>query len=360
MLTPDWMLTFLKAFSLLFSCNIICSTNTIREIHQHSNGGKKKSHDDHHGKILISISHKQTLLEAQRYYPNSALYLYFAGRISRIALDLSLSTQSFLYAADMTKKDWAEVPVANACSYEMALNHMITGNWEQAASSFEILCKLKYWSAAFCKYMEGACLEMIPGKRSEAILAFAQVPSLVVKKLGGRMGDMDSYALHKVQAFQQRGYQDMDYYAPALEFLCIWNLFPYMNAQSLEQCHRVVNRALECIQIQEQEEYDIRSQELAPETPPPDHFDQRAVLLLIKASIQNATGISSAENTILLNWIVDHKDNFASDTWVVPYALWEAGVAAWNVSNGNRSRYLWEMALDFSKYDFEYRLAVVS
>lgn len=205
----------------------------------------------------------------------------------------------------------------------MALNHMITGNWEQAASSFETLCKLKYWSAAFCKYMEGACLEMIPGKRSEAILAFAQVPSLVVKKLGGRMGDMDSYALHKVQAFQQRGYQDMDYYAPALEFLCIWNLFPYMNAQSLEQCHRVVNRALECIQIQEQEEYDIRSQELAPETPPPDHFDQRAVLLLIKASIQNATGISSAENTILLNWIVDHKDNFASDTWVVPYALWE-------------------------------------
>lgn len=141
MLTPDWMLTFLKAFSLLFSCNIICSTNTIREIHQHSNGGKKKSHDDHHGKILISISHKQTLLEAQRYYPNSALYLYFAGRISRIALDLSLSTQSFLYAADMTKKDWAEVPVANACSYEMALNHMITGNWEQAASA------LKYYAS---------------------------------------------------------------------------------------------------------------------------------------------------------------------------------------------------------------------
>ncbi|KAI9318047.1 hypothetical protein BX666DRAFT_1934279 [Dichotomocladium elegans] len=298
----------------------------------------------------------ETLLEAQQDYPNSAVYLFLAGRISRLGLDLPLSTRSFLYAADMTRNDWAEAPVSNACQYEIVLNHMITGNWEHAASSFESLCDQKYWSSAFCKYMQGACLEML-GKRPEAILAFAQVPSLVVKKMGDRMGEMDSYALRKVQAFQTSGYQDMDYYVPALEFMCIWNLFHYMDRLQLEQCHRAVNKALEAIQIEEQEQYDLRCQELAPESPPPDHFDQRATLLLIKSSIQNVAGLSE-ENTILLNWIVDHKECFVSDSWVVPFALWEAGVTAWQIDNKNRSRYLWEMALGHSKYDFEYRLAV--
>ncbi|KAI9494554.1 hypothetical protein BDB00DRAFT_882781 [Zychaea mexicana] len=301
----------------------------------------------------------ETLLEAQRYYPNSALYLFFAGRISRLALDLSLSTQSYLYAAEMTKNDWAETAVANACRYEIAVNHMITGNWNEAASSFEQLHKEKYWSPAFCKYMQGSCLEMA-GNRSAAILAYAEVPRLVVKKLGGRMSDIDAYALRKVQLFQSSGYQELDLHVPILEFMCIWNLFHFMDKPRLDYCLRSVNKALETIQIQEQEEYDKRSQELAPETSPPDHFDKRATLLLVKAALQNVKGNDPAENTIILNWIIDHKDNLATESWVVPYALWEAGVACWNVNNRNRSRHVWEMALEFSSYDFEYRLAVVS
>ncbi|KAI9269287.1 hypothetical protein BDA99DRAFT_546339 [Phascolomyces articulosus] len=299
----------------------------------------------------------ETLLEAQRYYPNSALYLFFAGRTSRLALDLSLSTQSYLYAAEMTKNDWAEVAVASACRYEIAINHMITGNWEQAASSFEHLHNEKYWSPAFCKYMQGSCLEMT-GNRSAAILAYAEVPSLVVKKLGGRMSDIDAYALRKVTLFQSSGYQDLDFYTPALEFMCIWNLFHFMDKAGLDYCLKVVNTALESIQIQEQEEYDKRSQELAPETSLPDHFDKRATLLLMKASLQNAKQVEAAENTIMLNWIIDHKENLDAETWVVPFALWEAGVACWHVNNRDRSRHVWEMALEFSTYDFEYRLAV--
>ncbi|KAI7850810.1 hypothetical protein BDC45DRAFT_233656 [Circinella umbellata] len=299
----------------------------------------------------------ETLLEAQRYYPNSALYLFFAGRTSRLGLDLSLSTQSYLYAAEMTKNDWAEVAVANSCRYEIAINHMITGNWEQAASSFEHLHSEKYWSSAFCKYMQGSCLEMT-GNRSAAILAYAEVPGLVVKKLGGRMSDIDAYALRKVTLYQSSGYQDLDFYTPVMEFMCIWNLFHFMDKNVLDYCLNVVSKALETIQIQEQEEYDQRSQELAPETNPPDYFDKRATLLLIKASLQNAKQIETTENTIMLNWIIDHKENFATESWVVPYALWEAGVACWHADNRDRSIHVWEMALESSSYDFEYRLAV--
>lgn len=262
----------------------------------------------------------ETLLEAQRSHPNSALYLFFAGRISRLGLDLSLSTQSYLYAIDMTRKDWAEVAVANACCYEIALNHMMTCNWSQAAHAFEQLCTQKYWSAAFCKYMQGACLEMA-SQRTEAILAFAEVPGLVIKKLGGRMADIESYALRKVHTFQASGYQDLDFYAPALEFMALWNLLHYMSPAALQTCMDAVNDALGAVETREKEEYELRSQELAPETPPPDHFDKRAALLFVKAAVQNAAG-RFGENTVILNWVLDHKETYSVDTWVVPYTLW--------------------------------------
>ncbi|KAG0168713.1 Tetratricopeptide repeat protein 39B [Apophysomyces sp. BC1034] len=298
----------------------------------------------------------EALLEAQSQYPNSALYLFFAGHIARLGLDLPLSTQSYLYAAEISRGEWAEVAVTNSCRYEIAINHMVTGNWAQAASVFDQLCEQGYWSAAFCKYAQGACLEMID-ERTEAILAFAEVPGLVVKKLGGRMSDIDGYVLRKVQTFQDSGYQDLDMYVPILEFMCIWNLFHVMDHKLLEELKQRVEKGLETIQAREKHAYEARMRELAPETSLPDYFDERAILLLTKASIQNVIGQAN-ETALHLNWIIDHKDQFAVDPWVVPYALWEAGVSSWKLDQKNRSRHIWEKALNYSKYHFEHRLAV--
>ncbi|KAF7721737.1 Tetratricopeptide repeat protein 39C [Apophysomyces ossiformis] len=298
----------------------------------------------------------EALLEAQSQHPNSALYLFFAGHIARLRFDLPLSTQSYLYAAEISKSEWAELAVTNACRYEIAINHMITGNWVQAASTFEELGEKKYWSAAFCKYAQGACLEMA-GERTEAILAFAEVPGLVVKKLGGRMSDIDGYVLRKVETFQDSGYQDLDMYVPILEFMAIWNLFHMMDHDLLKQLKQRVQKGLETIESREKYALETRKHELAPETALPDYFDERAILLFTKASIQNVIG-QAGETALHINWILDHKDQFAVDPWVVPYALWEAGVSAWKLDQKNRSRHIWEMALEYSKYHFEHRLAV--
>ncbi|KAI8328019.1 hypothetical protein BC941DRAFT_445822 [Chlamydoabsidia padenii] len=299
----------------------------------------------------------ETLLEAQKYYPNSAFYLFFAGHISRLASDLALSTQSYLYATDICKNEWAEVAVSNSCRFEIATNHMITGNWEQAAKEFAFLTEQNYWSPAFCKYAQGACLEMM-GRRTEAILAFADVASLVVvHKLKSRMTDIDVYVQRKVLAFQHSGYQDLDFYLPALEFMCIWNQFSFISRDLLQRHLATVENALTALQAREDEEHRIRMQEIAPDAPLPDHYDQRAVLMLMRASIQNDLGDHN-NITIHLNWIIDHKQNITQDAWAVPYALWEAGVSCWFLDRRQRSRHLWDMALGYSKYDFEHRLAV--
>lgn len=276
--------------------------------------------------------------------------------MARNALDLPLSTQSFLYAAEISRGEWAEVAVTNSCRFEMAINHMITGNWSHAATTFDYLCEQQYWSAAFCKYAQGACYEMM-GERTEAVLIFAEVPDLVVKKLGGRLSDIDSYVLRKVNMFQKSGYQNLNFFAPILEYMCIWNLFPFVAPNLLKIALKRVELGLTSIQQCEQMEQEQRMLEIAPDAPLPDYYDERASLLVIKSSILNVLGIPD-ETTLDVNWVLDHKEFITQDTWTVPYALWEAGISCWTLGIKNKSRQVWEMALDHGKHDFEHRLAV--
>lgn len=297
----------------------------------------------------------ETLLDAQRTYPNSAFFLYFAGRTSRLARNLTLSTQSFTYAIEISKNEWAEIEVLHACSYEIGFNHMMEHNWEEAAKVFDMLYKERYWSPAIFRYLTGACLDMM-GLRTEAILAFAEVPQLVGSKTHST-SLMEKYLMRKVTAFQACGYQDMDMSLCALEYLCLFTGFDFMGSELLEESLSRVDHALNQIMEAEKTEFGIRTRELLPETPPPSYFDQRGALLLIKSSLFNAMG-RFKDSIIHLNWIIDHKDQIEIDKWIVPFAFWEAGVTAWGMDNKVRSRAFWESALKFSKYDFEYRLAL--
>jgi hypothetical protein len=265
----------------------------------------------------------ETLLDAQRVYPNSAIYLYFAGRTSRLARNLTLSTQSFLYAIETSKNEWAEVEVLHVCSYEMGFNYMMQNNWQDAAAIFDLLFKEKYWSQVIFKYLTGACLDMM-GHRTNAILAFAEIPYLVKQSKNTNninISGIEQYILRKVKLFQSSGYQDMDMTMCALEYLYLFNAFEFMNAIQLEQNLALTDYALSRILDAEKLEYSIRTRELLPETPPPQYDDQRGALLLIKASILNAMG-RYQESIIHLNWIMDRKDKMKADKWIIPYTFW--------------------------------------
>ncbi|KAI8336822.1 hypothetical protein BC941DRAFT_354020 [Chlamydoabsidia padenii] len=296
----------------------------------------------------------ETLLDAQRTYPNSAFFLYFAGRTSRLARNLTLSTQSFMYGIEISKNEWAEVEVLHICSYEIGFNYMMQHEWEEAAKIFEMLYKERYWSPAIFRYLQGACLDMI-GQRTEAILAFAEVPDLVGSK-SSSTAMMENYVVRKVKTLQASGYQDMDMTVCALEYLCLYNAFDFMDQDQLQKCLDAVDLAQAHIVEAEKIEFGIRAKELLPDTPAPQYYDQRGAVLLIKSSIQNAMGCYR-DSIIHLNWIIDHKDNIKIDRWIVPFAYWEAGVVTWGMGNKKRSNTFWETALKYSKYDFEYRLA---
>ncbi|KAI9482919.1 MAG: hypothetical protein EXX96DRAFT_518850 [Benjaminiella poitrasii] len=301
----------------------------------------------------------ETLLDAQRNYPNSSIFLYFAGRTSRIARNLDLSTQSFEYAIETSKNEWAEVDMLHLCSYELGFNHMMKGNWEEAAKIFNTLCEEGYWSPVVMKYLTGACLDMM-GQTTDAILAFAEIPILYNKKINKNKthaSDLEHYITRKVEFFQTSGYQDMDMTMCALEYLYLFNAYEFMNSVQLEQNLGLVDYVLSKILETEKLEYSIRARELMPETPPPEYHEQRGVLLLIKSAILNAMG-RFQESVVHLNWIIDHKEKISEDKWIIPYTFWEVGMTSWNLNQKARGRLFWETALGYTSYDFEYRLAM--
>lgn len=260
----------------------------------------------------------ECLLDAQSNHPNSCFFLFFAARIARVARNLPLSTQSMTFASESSRGEWAEVAMKQMSDYEIGFNLALQLDFQGAASYFDQLSREKYWSPAFSKYFVGACHEMM-GQRTEAILSFAEVPELAKEE--SRKTYIDAYVLKKVAFFQKSGYQDMDFSLPGLEILLVLNAFEYMEKESLEKCLEMVQRTLEVIYEREKLEYNIRLRELVPMTNPPDYYDQRAVLLLTKASILNSLG--RFEETIAhLNWVLDHKDCIKEETWVVPFTYW--------------------------------------
>ncbi|ORZ12337.1 hypothetical protein BCR42DRAFT_331778 [Absidia repens] len=294
----------------------------------------------------------ECLLDAQQSYPNSAFFLYFAGRVSRLAKNLSLSTQSFMYAYEVSQGAWAETTIGTLATFEIAFNCAMALDW---ASTSERLSELqdKHHSPAFVKYFYGACMEMM-GNRTEAILAFAEAPKLMDKK---KKSQMEQYVTRRVDFFEQSGYQDMDFSLPALEILAMWNCFPTMSEQALEKCLVMIDTTLESIYEREKQEYEIRVVELAPNAPVPDYYDQRGTLLVMKSSILNSLN-RNKDAIVHLNWVIDNREHIKCSKWIVPFAYWESGITLWTLEDFKRARALWEQALSFSGYDFEYRLAI--
>ncbi|KAI8343266.1 hypothetical protein BC941DRAFT_448087 [Chlamydoabsidia padenii] len=305
------------------------------------------------------------LSDAQHQHPRSSYFLFFAARFARCAHNLALSSQTFHFSAGGDDGNDQAMLLRPLSEHEQGMNEALQLNWEACCSIFDDLGRQGYWSPAFSKYMVGACYEMM-GRRTDAILAFAQVHLLIMQHYKKTATDgqttqsilhVDTYLQKKVQRYQQGGYQDMDLHLPALEILLVWNMFEWMEKDGLEQCLERVQHTLDLVYERERMEYGVRQKTLIPTTAPPNYHDQRAVLLLIQAAILNALR-QSQQAVAHLNWILDHQRHFKHDPWLVPFTYWESGVTCWHLGQYAKSRRLWQQALAYTDYAFGYRMTL--
>ncbi|KAG0311746.1 Tetratricopeptide repeat protein 39C [Dissophora globulifera] len=293
------------------------------------------------GETNIPIADK-ILKEALQDYKESAFFLYFQGRNSRLKGEIKESTAAFELASSKATVEWGS-ELQRLCDYELGLNCAISLEWSGAAMYFERLAKENYWSKVFFLYFKAASLEA-SGNKAEAVTIYQSIPGLVSRKFGGRTILVEQYVTRKVKLFEQTGFEDTN--LPTLEILLIWNAFASMTPESL---------TTSLAQVDPQISKNRGNTSL----------DSLAVLKTIKGAILHQLG-RHKEGAECLNWVIDlPAGKITEEKWVVPFACWEAGVGCW-IEDKNlpgdkrwaRAKAFWDKATGFSGYEFEFRLSI--
>jgi hypothetical protein len=277
----------------------------------------------------------ECLVAAQKSHPKSCFFLYYAARISRVARNVGLSTQSFTMATTSTRKAaWAEVAMKHTVAYEVGLNHAMQLDWDTSAAYFEQLCCARDWSPAFCQYFVGACREML-GQRQEAKDAFDEVPVLSHQQ-HHRKSLLDNYVQCKVEQYQNYDYRDLDSSLPGLELLLLLNGFAAMEDTYLKRCLEMVQETCQLIKIggmvcddDSSDDDDTTSASDYGSNNSKDNNSMMArygTLLLVKCAVLNA--LSRHDACIPdLDWLMAKKHQLESEEWLLPFVYWG------NVSN---------------------------
>ncbi|KAF9322551.1 tetratricopeptide repeat domain 39A [Linnemannia elongata] len=293
------------------------------------------------GETNIPVADK-ILKDALRDYRESAFFLYFEGRNSRLKGNIKESTDAFELASSKATIEWGS-ELQRLCDYELGLNCAISLQWTDAIVYFERLARENYWSKAFFLYFKAASLEAA-GHKKDALAIYQSIPGLVNRKFGGRTILVEQYVTRKVKLFEQNGFEETN--LPALEILLIWNAFASMTPQDLETS---------LAQVDAQISKNRGSTGL----------DSLAVLKTIKGAILHQLG-RHKEGSECLTWVMDlPAGKIIEEKWVVPFACWEAGVGSWmedkdlqGDSRWTRAKGFWDKAMGFSGYEFEFRLSV--
>ncbi|KAF9150048.1 tetratricopeptide repeat domain 39A [Linnemannia schmuckeri] len=293
------------------------------------------------GETNIPIADK-ILKDALRDYRESAFFLYFEGRNSRLKGNIKESTDAFELASSKATIEWGS-ELQRLCDYELGLNCAISLQWTDAIVYFERLAKENYWSKAFFLYFKAASFEAA-GHKKDALAIYQSIPGLVNRKFGGRTILVEQYVTRKVKLFEQNGFEETN--LPALEILLIWNAFASMTPQDLQTS---------LTQVDAQISKNRGSTGL----------DSLAVLKTIKGAILHQLG-RHKEGAECLTWVMDlPAGKITEEKWVVPFACWEAGVGSWMEDKDlqgdrrwTRAKGFWDKAMGFSGYEFEFRLSV--
>ncbi|KAF9113933.1 hypothetical protein BGX27_000464 [Mortierella sp. AM989] len=293
------------------------------------------------GERNIPIADK-ILKEALHDFKDSAFFLYFDGRNSRLKGMIKESTAAFELASSKATIEWGS-ELRRMCDYELGLNCAISMEWEEAAVYFNKLVEENYWSKAFFLYFKAACIEE-SGNKEEALPIYRSISGLVGRKFSGRTILVEQYVTRKLKMFEQTGFEDTN--LPTLEILLIWNGFASMSQECLEACLAKVAAQIS------------RNRDKSG-------LDSMAVLKTLKGAILHQLG-RHKEASESLNWVVDLNSNkIQEEKWVLPFASWEAGVGCWiedkdlaGDQRWARAKSYWDKAGGFSGYEFEFRLSV--
>lgn len=161
--------------------------------------------------------------ESQPEFGESALFLFFKGRVHRLKCNVPLALQAYLSAVE--KSPQREVQLL--CLHEVSWCHLIQLDWGKAHSAFLQLRRCSRWSKTFYTYLAAVCAGA-NNKMKEA-LKLSQEISLISTTNGHSQRSSGIQQLEEFicrRAVKMSG-QDASYCRLlAYEMLFLWNALP--------------------------------------------------------------------------------------------------------------------------------------
>lgn len=289
---------------------------------------------------LDSLDKMKVLLNnALTQYPSSSFFHLVSGRYLRAQRLLSASFEAFQKAA-VCPPSWPEL--SSFSYYEIGLNKLFSLDWRGAIVEFDKLIDNGYWSKALFIYLKAAChIELNELDQANELLI--QVESASQRKFGGRTISVEQFVLRKVKTYLKDPENGL-LILPGLEIIAIWNGFSCMPQEYLIKAKQMVEDAF--LKANKDVTYELADQRLSLL-----HFLKATILREIPSERQAAKDS--------FKWIFDHPKSVGEDTYIVPFALYEAGVLAFEENSIDTCRKYLESARDHSTdFNFEYRLAM--
>ncbi|KAI9142872.1 outer membrane protein Iml2/Tetratricopeptide repeat protein 39 [Paraphysoderma sedebokerense] len=299
--------------------------------------------------VASAIESLQTALNR---YPNSSFHLLLMGRVLRIGKRLDLST-TYLNQSQEAQNEWKELHSLN--DYEIALNHLMSLNWEKAIERFEKLKKGTYWSTSFFTFALGSCYEMLSLSLSssnpelskqhheKATELFKAAPGYVNRKFGGRVVSVEQYVIRKVKLFEQDDFKKT--MVPGLELVYLWNGYTSMDTPTLRASFDIVDPMIKLYET------------LNSETTDAYYYDRLGILKLIRAAIYEELGEYEVAERDLLS-VFDNEKKMKEEKWVMPFGTYQMGVLTARRGDLEEAKKWLAKARDkYSDYNLEFRLA---
>jgi hypothetical protein len=139
-------------------------------------------------------------------FPNSALFLWMAGRLARLKGEVASAT-AYLDQCARTQSEW--VQLSHLCAYEIGWCRVFAHDWRAVLGPFALLSRENEWSKAFYTYMTGVSL-LQQGRVALAREAFQRVVRVSSRRFGGKLISAEQYAIRRAAEFLALTYVDRD------------------------------------------------------------------------------------------------------------------------------------------------------
>ncbi|ENN75984.1 tetratricopeptide repeat protein 39C isoform X2 [Dendroctonus ponderosae] len=272
--------------------------------------------------------------ESQNEFGNSALFLFFAGRTSRLNSSIPSALDSF----EKAKQNANHREIKILCLHEIGWCHLIELDYSNARNTFVRLKHASRWSMSFYIYLAAICIGAVQDFANFSIFAELRKSSRT-----SRAGQLDDFLRRRVHCCPKdletaKSYTSFYFKLLVFEMLYLWN--------ALASCSR--------------EKVDLILTECKNMISPSDE-PRLGLANLILGSCHSIKGDLKLSAIYFRNCLSQRKNELATaeDAHISAFAQYELGhILTQSEETREEGKLLLEQMNRYSHYDFEARLNV--